>query len=302
MDADYGFDASPLVLSGSRIRAGFHCHTLHSDGGLSPASTVNEYRAKGYQCLGITDHFGVTPTAAFTASDFVGIDSTENGGYPDVIGVGVTSAVPADWPLSERASALASQGAFTIAAHPTYCAATPEMYTNAADLMAIEIYNAYCDEAYCNGLATELWDMVLGQGKRLWGVAGDDAHLNRSKRYYSRAGRAWVEIWSATFTHDAILSALKRGAFFSTQGPRFERIEIRQDGIQIECSAVRQVRWRTFGKVGFVDYADAGASLTHSALPNWYHPTAFVRIELVDDQGKKAWSNPFFVTSGSANP
>ena len=216
MNTGFTFDSSPLVLSGPRIKAGFHCHTLNSDGGLSPQATVNEYRGKGYQCLGITDHFVVTPSVALKVPGFIGIDSIENGGHPDIIGVGVTAPVPADWPLSERASALADQGAFTIAAHPTYCAATPETYADTPDLMAVEIYNAYCDEAYCNGLATELWDMLLGQGKRIWGVAGDDAHLNRSKRYYSRAGRAWIEVWSAELSHDAVLNALKRGAFFST--------------------------------------------------------------------------------------
>jgi hypothetical protein len=294
MRNNWTFDSAPFVLSGSRIKAGFHCHTLNSDGGMSPKATVNEYRAKGYRCLGITDHFAVTPTAPFTDATFIGIDATENGGLPDVIGVGVGTAVPPDGSLSERTSALASQGAFTIAAHPTYCAATPAIYLDAPDLMALEIYNAYCDEAYCNGLATELWDLVLGQGKRVWGVAGDDAHLNPGKRYYSRAGRAWVEIWASAFTSTAVLNALKRGAFFSTQGPQFERIEVRPNEIRIECSPALQVRWRTFGKVGFVDYAPSGTALTHSTLPVWFHPTAFVRIELVDGQGQKAWSNPIY--------
>jgi hypothetical protein len=125
-------------------------------------------------------------------------------------------------------------------------------------------------------------------------VAGDDAHLNPSKRQYSHAGRAWVEIWSQDFGLDAILDALKRGAFFSTQAPRFERIEVQKEGIEIECSPVAQVRWRTFGRVGFVDYAPTGSALTRSTLPDWYQPRGFVRVELVDDRGRKAWSNPIF--------
>jgi hypothetical protein len=56
------------------------------------------------------------------------------------------------------------------------------------------------------------------------------------------------------------------------------------------------VRWRTFGKVGFVDYASPGDTLTRSELPEWFQPSVFVRIELVDSRGKKAWSNPFFVS------
>ena len=37
--------------------------------------------------------------------------------------------------------------------------------------MALEIYNAYCEEAHANGVATELWDMLLGRGMR--GVPSD---------------------------------------------------------------------------------------------------------------------------------
>ena len=48
------------MYSGTRIKAGFHCHTTRSDGGLSPGETVEHYRARGFHCLGITDHRQVT--------------------------------------------------------------------------------------------------------------------------------------------------------------------------------------------------------------------------------------------------
>jgi len=197
--------------------------------------------------------------------------------------------------FQERAEDLAKQGAFTIGAHPTFSAVTPKIYVSCPDLMAMEIYNAYCDEAYASGTATELWDMVLGQGKRIWGIAGDDAHLNPKKRYYSRAGLAWVEIWSEEFSRKSIQKSLKQGLFYSTQGPEFRIIEVEPNRIKIECSPVAQVRWITFGDVGFVDYASESSFLTHSFLPEWFEPNIFVRIELVDDKGKRAWSNPFFV-------
>ena len=295
MDDSFRFEPSPFDRPGKWIKAGFHCHSLNSDGGLTPEATVHRYRAKGFPCMGITDHRTVTPTEVFSDDDFVGIDATENGGQPDIIGVGVAAPVPTDLPLCERAKRLADQGGFTIAAHPTYCGVVPEEYLSCSDLMAMEIYNAYCDEAYTNGVATELWDMVLGQGKRIWGVAGDDAHLNPKKRYYSDAGKAWVELWVDHLSKENILTALKEGIFYATQGPRFASIMVEESTIQITCSPVRQVRWRTFGSVGFVDYAPNGGCLTRSHLPEWFTPHVFVRIELVDRQGKKAWSNPFFI-------
>ncbi len=295
MNKSFLFEPSPFSDSGQWIRAGFHCHTVNSDGGMTPEATVKRYRELGFQCVGITDHRQVTPTGVFSEDTFVAIDSIENGGEPEIIGVGVKEAVSPELPLRERAQLLARQGGFTIAGHPTYCAATPDAYLACPDLMAMEIYNAYCQEAYANGLATELWDMVLGQGKRIWGVAGDDAHLNPRKRYYSDAGRAWVEVWAEQLSRGAILDALKRGSFYSTQGPRFEAIAIGDATIRLACSPVTEVRWRTFGRVGFVDHAPEEGSLTESALPEWYKPRLYVRIELVDSLGRKAWSNPIFI-------
>jgi len=289
------FEPSYFDRPGRWVRACFHCHTVNSDGGMTPEETVRLYRGRGYDCLGITDHRQVTPSEVFSDDEFIGINSIENGGNPDIIGVGAVAPVERSLPLAERARLLAEQGAFTIGAHPTYCGVTPDIYLGCPDLMAMEIYNAYCDQAYTNGIATELWDMVLGGGKRIWGVAGDDAHLNMNKRFYSDAGLAWVEIWTGELSREAILEALKGGSFYSTQGPEFRSISVRGRAIRIECSPVLEVRWRTFGSTGFVDYPPRGGYLTSSALPEWFTPRGYVRIELVDGWGRRAWSNPFFV-------
>ena len=291
------FEPSPFGQPGQWTRAGFHCHSINSDGGLTPAETVATYRALGYECLGITDHAMVTNIEGFSDATFVALDSTENGGDPDVIGIGVREAVPREWSLDDRCAALAQQGGFAIAAHPHYCAVDPNDYVHCPDLHALEICNAYCDQAYANGIATEVWDLVLGQGKRVWGVAGDDAHLNPKKRYFSRAGQAWVEVWARELTRPAILDALKRGAFYSTQGPKFHAFHIDGTRPRIECSPVAQVRWRTYGRVGFVDHAAQSGAITNSQLPDWFEPSVFLRIELVDRQGRRAWSNPFFVAA-----
>lgn len=295
MTASSQFEMPSLSFSGSRIKAGFHCHTINSDGGLSPEETVNRYREAGFACLGITDHRRVTAIDGLSDRDFIAVRATENGGDPDIIGVGIETTASPELSLSERARIIAEQGGFTIAAHPTYCGVLPETCVDCADLMAMEIYNAYCDAAYANGYALELWDMVLGLGKRIWGVAGDDAHLNPKKRYYSDAGRGWVEIWAEPLTDNAVLQALRAGAFFSTQGPVFKEIVVESSAIHLKCSPVSEVRWRTFGSVGYVEYASRGSQLTCVSLPDGFRPREYVRIELVDCKGKRAWSNPIFV-------
>ncbi len=301
MTPTFRFELPASPLSGNRIKAGFHCHTVNSDGGLSPRETVKRYLAGNFQCLGITDHGQVTPVESLQTRDFIAIGATENGGDPDIIAVGIQEPAPKDLPLPERAAMLANQGGFTIAAHPCYCGVLPPAYAGCPDLMAMEIYNAYCDGAYANGYALELWDMVLGMGKRIWGVAGDDAHLNPKKRYYSDAGLGWVEIWAGAFNQESVLHALKQGRFFSTQGPVFNEIAVKDHTIHIQCSPVNQIRWRTWGSVGHVENAPADSELVTAALPGWFRPSRYVRIELVDRDGKRAWSNPVFLRNEEIN-
>ena len=289
------FELAPTVFTGTRVRTGFHCHTVNSDGGLSPADTVRTYRERGFRALCITDHRHVTHTEDLSDAEFICLPSTENGGMPDILAVGVESSVDTTLPFAERARLLAAQGGFIVAAHPTYCAALPQDYLDCEYLQALEIYNAYCDNAYVNGYATELWDMLLGQGKRVLGLAGDDAHLNPEKGYYSHAGLGWIEVWAREFSEPALVAAMKQGAYFSTQGPVFETIEVERTAIRVTCSPVKQVRWRTFGHAGFVDHATEGGSLTQSELPDWLKTRVFVRIELLDHRGRRAWSNPFFL-------
>lgn len=286
---------SPFVSNGMWISAGLHCHSDRSDGGLSPTDTLRTYRDLGYQCVGLTDHRVVTPVATLSGGGFLAVDSIEVGGVPDVIGIGATRAPDPAASLSQRVSDLTAQGAFTIGAHPTYSAAKPSDYLGCPELMAIEIYNAYCEEAYANGIATEIWDMLLGEGMKCWGVAADDAHLNERKRYYSAAGRAWVEIWASELSLKAVLESLKAGAFYSTQGPKLTRISTTSGGIVIDCTPVQQVRWRTRGPCGYVQRVDGPHGITNAALPEWFNPRGYVRVELVDAEGLRAWSNPFYV-------
>lgn len=109
MNDFFCFEPPPFSEPGQWVKAGFHCHTVNSDGGLTPEQTIERYREKGFQCLGITDHFAVTPVEDFSDDGFIAINSIENGGDPDIIGVGVSSPAPRDRPLRERARALAEQ-------------------------------------------------------------------------------------------------------------------------------------------------------------------------------------------------
>ena len=108
-EQNWQFEPSNFDRPGRWVRACFHCHTVNSDGGMTPEEVVRLYRSRGYDCLGITDHRHVTPSEIFSDDGFVGIDSLENGGNPDIIGVGATDPVDRELPLNEKAKLLSEQ-------------------------------------------------------------------------------------------------------------------------------------------------------------------------------------------------
>jgi hypothetical protein len=291
---EWSFEQAGLNLGGRTLKAGLHCHSNNSDGGLSPEDTILRYRELGYHIVGLTDHRIVTPVSHLSGPGFLALNSIEVGVSPDVIGIRASSPPDSGGTLGEATRALALQGAFTIAAHPSYCASIPADYLECGGLMALEIYNAYCEEAYANGTATEIWDMLLSRGMRVFGTASDDAHLNPRKRYYSDAGRAWVEVWEGEVSEPAVIGALKEGRYYSTQGPVFETISVGERAVSLECSPVSRVRWRSRGSRGFVQYAQ-GEAVTAAVMPSGFEPRGYLRIEIIDDHGRRAWSNPFFV-------
>ena len=83
-------------------------------------------------------------------------------------------------------------------------------------------------------------------------------------------------------------AAMRRGSVYASQGPAFERLGIRGGSLVVEaagCAAIRLI-------------AD-GRQVAECPAPRrvWDLPDAgrcrYVRVELVDASGRRAWSAPF---------
>ena len=95
---------------------------------------------------------------------------------------------------------------------------------------------------------------------------------------------------------NAILDALKKGSYYSSQGPLLNDLTVRGKLINISCSPVVEVR-------AVVDGVGAGCCFfskkpktrwtLNRSFFQWTEST-YVRIELKDAKGKVAWLNPLF--------
>jgi len=102
----------------------------------------------------------------------------------------------------------------------------------------------------------------------------------------------WVMVRAEFNTPDAILAALKDGAFYSTRGPDFNNVVQSGDFLDISCSPVDHITF--LGRGSRVERIH-GKGMTEARLPLDRFSGDWARVVLTDSTGAQAWSNPFWL-------
>ncbi len=146
--------------------------------------------------------------------------------------------------------------------------------------------------------ATEaLWDSLLTRGRLLFGVADDDSHSFRPQDAentdLARPGRAWIMVRADTLTVEAILSALRRGDFYSSTGVtlRDYRVEGREVRLEIAPSGDRRYLTEFIGRGGQMLASATGTSARYAIRGT----EGYVRVRVTDSGGRRAWTQPLRV-------
>jgi hypothetical protein len=126
--------------------------------------------------------------------------------------------------MCRRASAA---GAFLGIAHPQWYGLTVEDALSIPEAHAVEVYNHGCAVESGRGDGWVVHDEALARGARLNAYAADDAHFGTPD-----AGGGWVMVKAETLEPEPILDALKRGDFYSSQGPEIHDIAVSGEEVQ----------------------------------------------------------------------
>ena len=192
---------------------------------------------------------------------------------------------PKDSDANTRIKIVHKAGGETIFAHPYWCGHTINELCAVEGYIAIEVYNAVCTKIG-KGFSSVQWDDLLGSGKVVPAVASDDTHGGRE------IFMGWTMIKAQRLNADSIMEALRAGSFYTSCGPTIKDCRIENNELVLRCSAVKEVhlicRWAS----GHSFYTDGKNDIMEVNFPidkNW----KYVRIELVDRQGNRAWTNPF---------
>ena len=303
---------NPFEAPGEWLRCQLHCHTDQSDGEPSAEELVAFYEAAGCDVLAITDHWLITEAASSTMLMIPGSELSadlDRAPYEaEVLALGIeelpepraafpTIAACAEW--------IVAHGGVAYLAHPRWSSLTADDYLGAPALSGLEVHNNGCEIAHGSGNSEVQWDAIKQRGGAAKGIATDDAH--RATGADGRdGGFGWTMVRAASRTREAVLDALRSGAFYATTGPALLDLRRDEDAIVVRCSpaaavALHSGAWdggRVNADPAVADYRgsilerDPSGLITAARLEAPEH-WEWARIGVLADDGGRAWSNPF---------
>ena len=125
------------------------------------------------------------------------------------------------------------------------------------------------------------------------GFAVDDTH-GRIRRYQPEDYcKAWIIVKASALKAEDIMESIKDGLFYSSTGPLIKDIRVEGDEIFVKSSPVRSVAFISNTALGIMHTAEEG--FIEDASYALKGQEIYVRVEITDKLGRKAWSNPIYV-------
>jgi predicted metal-dependent phosphoesterase TrpH len=295
-------------------KGNLHTHTLNSDGDSTPNDVATWYREHRYNFLVLTDHNFLTEidglNALHAAKDkfllipgeevtdsFAGKPIHINAFNPNALvepvhGKSIVETIQNDVNAIRGAQALPSVN------HPNFrWAFTSKELLEVKNLNLMEVYNGHPEVNNVGGGGVEsldqMWDILLTAGRRIHGIAVDDAHhFKRLGRELSNPGRGWVMVRATELTRQSILTAIAAGDFYASSGVVLNDIIVSPTELRIEIAPSTTTKHTTLfiGANGEV----LARSPDPVAVYKFRGGEKYVRARVEASTGDIAWTQPVF--------
>lgn len=276
------------------LKGNLHCHSNLSDGRLSPEQVKVCYAQMGYDFLAITDHriFGAQDCYEdMLVLPGIELDTMVGAQAYHVVGVGMSE--PCGYPREQPVTAqrmidtILEAGGLAILAHPAWSLLRVNEIEKLQGLTASEVSNSITGlpNSGDRDNSSVILDTVSAGGMLLPMVASDDSHV-----YETEQGQNYIWVQAREKTQEAILTALREGCFFASQGPRFEQIVFKNGVMTVHCSPCERAVFysNAFCSPQRTQKQSGGVCFEYKAIPG----ETFLRCEIEDARGHKAWSSP----------
>ncbi len=281
------------------FKGNLHCHTTMSDGKLTPEECKAFYRSRGYDFLAVTDHRKTGEATHMEDGMLVlcGLEMDYNlpGETLHLVAVGVTDQIMQyDYSRDpQKFIRLCNQlGGRVILAHPAWSLNTVSTISGLHGLCAAEIYNSVSTYPWNGDRAdsSNVLDAAAAHGAFYNFVASDDSHW-----YNGEAGRSFTMIQAEELTQESLFEAIEAGRFYCSQGPAIRQITLEDGKVTVECSPCeRAIFYSNLAWTPGRCVSTSGLTTAEYTI----HPEngeTFVRVQIMDAEGRSAWSNPIIL-------
>jgi len=278
------------LTKGQWLRGNLHAHTTNTDGENKPQTVINKYAKLGHDFLAISDHDIFTASKQHRSWNNKGMimmpgnEISANG--PHILHVAPDRLVEPLMPRQKVIDGIGAGAGLAVIAHPNWKSEFDgTKITQMQEWIGyhgLEIYNGLINRLEGTPYCTNKWDLLLSQGRRLWGFANDDSHNDED------IGNGWNVVCARERSVSGIREALKSGRFYASSGVEISRITVRGSRITVETENARRiVGVSAFGRrVAITD--DSAISLDMQST--WQ----YVRFECWGDGEQFAWTQPFW--------
>lgn len=289
---------NPYDYDGLWLKGNLHTHTENSPcGHYSLKQVIDMYASfkMDYDFLAITDHYFLTDINELKNDSKIVLFSGVEFKKKDyqTLGINITSYDDDYIDSSNHQKLFKSveeSGGLNIICHPHafHDEYWPfEMLLSLENYTGIEIYNNNIKfDNKGRAVATDLWDRLLSNGKRLWGFANDDMHI------FQRCGGAFNMVLATEKNADSIMTAIKRGSFYASTGIFLSSIKVEDSEITIDLSHRHiPADFKFIGYNGKVLKTSTGSSANYPCKGD----EGYVRVEIRREDGSMAWTQPFWI-------
>ncbi|MDZ7343884.1 MAG: CehA/McbA family metallohydrolase [candidate division KSB1 bacterium] len=291
-----------------------HSHTTNSDGDSPPEVVAQWYKAHGYAFLVLSDHnFFTAPErlSSLVDSTFLLIAGEEvtvsfegkpihvNGlNIPRLVNPVIGSSLVGT--IQQNVDAVRAVNGVPHINHPNFkWAFSHRELLQINHNKLLEIYNGH---PFVNNLGgggwpstEQIWDHLLTAGKRIYGIAVDDAHHFQGEFSPSRSnpGRGWVVVRAKSLQAREIVENLENGLFYASTGVELENLIIEPRSLEIQIRQRGDFKYRTefIGSGGKVlSQSDSTRAVYRLSCESKY-----VRAKVYESGGAVAWVQPVWV-------
>lgn len=310
-------------------KGNLHSHTTNSDGIYTPDQAVEEFKKKGYSFLCLSDHNLYTDyQSTYNSEEFIilpGLEASallfdnndnclkvhhmngilgtqkmlEEAKRPLFTHMEEFDAVVChgSWNGAEVAEKMAielhERGCIVVYNHPIWSRVEASEFINVNNIDVLEIFNYNTQNESGTGFDTTYWDVMLRNGRWIPGDAADDNHNGGE---FDDAFGGYIVVKAEVLTRDEIISSILNGNYYSSAGPEIYDWGIRDGQVYVKCSLVERVNFVADGFVGsgttVISDKKNGIQEASFTLSGKEH---YVRVECIDYNGRKAWTNPIMI-------